>query len=164
LVPYNMLEQIFALSGKEKPKIDCDILVSMYLVNASSSTRYIRELTASVEVDGKRTNLEPRSNFFLNTDDDDRKPQDMEYVFEAETGKEGTPLQKLFPDLPCEAVPQRPFEGWLRYIIRDVVPEQINSNTWHFIILDSMGNQQFITKVSQTLKVGEITLRPKGFN
>lgn len=159
-----MLEQIFALSGKGEPKVDCDVLVSMYLVNASPSTRYIRELTASVEVDGKRTNLEPRSDFFLNPEDDDRKPQDMEYVFRAEAGKEGAPLQKLFPVMPCEAVPQRPFEGWIRYIIRDVVPEKINSNTWYFIIVDSMGNQQFITKTSQTPKIGEITMRPKGFN
>lgn len=161
LVPYKMLHEIYTVSGRQdEPKIDCDILVKMYLVNLSASVQYIREISASVEVDGKRTTLERRNDFKLKVGDSRDSPF-LEFGFGPESAVNTVdPLKPLLVDaLPCELPPNKPLEGWVRYILRDVVPTKIDSNTFEFAIVDSKNNRHFITKVSPDPKHGEIAIR-----
>ncbi|HEV2385680.1 MAG TPA: hypothetical protein VGS20_00345 [Candidatus Acidoferrales bacterium] len=159
LVPYKMLQEIFQISGRtDEPTVDCDILVSIYLVNASSSIQYIKELTASVEVNGRRVGLERRNDFRLKSDEED--DDGLEYGFESLSGKsDPEPLRELLTSLPCELLPNKPLEGWIRYTLKQVVPPKIDSNSWKFAIVDSLGNQHFLTKTSDAPKKGEIGLR-----
>jgi hypothetical protein len=161
MVPYKMLQEIYQISGRTAdPKVDCDILVAMYIVNASTSVQYIRDITASVEVDGKREMLDRRNDFRVKFEDDDRTDDKLEYGFESETGRDNPqPLKPLLPPLPCELPPNKPLEGWVRYVLKSVVPDKIDSNTWQFAIIDSLGNQHFLTKTADIPKVGEIGFR-----
>ena len=44
--------------------IDMDILVKMFVVNISGERQYIRDICASMEIDGKRVELEGQDGFY----------------------------------------------------------------------------------------------------
>src|ERR1700674_1224844 len=67
-IPYKLIQEAWTKVGghAENPKVDCDIILAMYAVNRSQSVTYfVRDLVASVEVDGTRKELERLDNFRL---------------------------------------------------------------------------------------------------
>jgi hypothetical protein len=157
-IPYKMLQEIWQLTKhSDEPQVDCDILVAMYVVNVSASNQYIREVTASVEVEGERKDMQRQDDFRLRFRDEES--DDLEYGFEVEDHDEPISLTPLLPQLPCELPPNKPLEGWVRFILPSVAPGKVDSNTWQFAVVDSLGNQHFITKTSNKPKKGEIGFR-----
>lgn len=157
-IPYKMLQEIWQLSKhSDEPKVDCDILIAMYVVNVSASVQYIRDVTASVEVEGERKDMERQDDFRLRFRDES---DDLEYGFELEEDhNDPISLTPLLPQLPCELPPNKPLEGWVRFILRSVAPGKVDPNTWQFSVVDSRGKQHFIMKTSSKPKKGEIGFR-----
>jgi hypothetical protein len=158
-IPYKLLQEVWHLSKhSDEPKVDCDILVAMYVVNVSPSIQFIRDVAASVEVEGERKDMERQDDFRLRFREDES--DDLEYGFELEENQnDPISLTPLLPELPCELPPNKPLEGWVRFILRSVAPKKVDSNTWQFAVVDSLGNQHFITKTSSKPKKGEIGFR-----
>jgi len=157
-VPYKLLQEAWTKIGghSDNPKVDCDIILAMYAVNRSQSvTHFVRDLAASVVVNGVRTDLERLDNFRLDFGHDK-----LEYGLEKdENATEADPLPPLFSRLPCELPPNKPIEGWVRFVLKGVDPEKIDSNTWMFSLVDSLGIQHPLTKTSDRKKKGEIGFR-----
>ncbi len=157
-IPYKLLQEAWTKVGghSENPKVDCDIILAMYAVNRSQSVTYfVRDLVASVEVDSTRKELERLDNFRLDFGHDE-----LEYGLELdENTTDPAPLPPLFAQIPCELTPNKPIEGWVRFVLKEVDPEKIDSNTWMFSLVDSLGNQHPIIKTSDRRKKGEIGFR-----
>ena len=153
-VPYQLFKEIWRTSHPENPKVDCDIIAAFYIVNRSSATQYVREIAASVEVDGKRVEMERQTDFRLNMDG-----IDVEYGLELNGDEDPATLPLLLPHVPYELPPLKPLDGWIRFIVKAIDPEKVDSNTWRFAIVDSLGHEHPVTKTSPKPKIGEIGLR-----
>lgn len=157
-IEFSMFKEIWKAKGQAgEPVIDCDIIVSWYIVNKSSSTKYIRSILANVEVDGKDTPMEIQEDFRAGVFNDS-----VEYGWDKNQhdGAWPTPLEPLFPSkLPCPISTGQPLIGWVRFLLRDVNPDGIDADTWRFSILDSVGNQYPVTKIIKNEKKGGLGLR-----
>jgi hypothetical protein len=156
-IDFRLYRDVWKAAGHQgEPKVDVDILVLMYVVNTSGSTHYVRDLIGSVEVDGVRNKMIRQDDF--------KAPvfnQTVEYGWEVEQDTMGEPdaLKPLFAHLPDQLEPRAPAEGWVRFLLPAADYDKINSNTWQFSILDSVGKEHLITKVKEVKKKGEIALR-----
>jgi hypothetical protein len=158
-VSYQLFREVWKASGhhSENPKVDCDILVLMCIVNTSSQTKYIQDITASVIESGARKSLERQGGFQLEI-----LGKDMEYGFENEghrDSEEPDPLTPLLDRTPVQLSPQQLIEGWVRFILKDADPENIDSDSWTFAIIDSLEHEFPIKRTSDKPKKGEIALR-----
>jgi hypothetical protein len=154
---YEFFKDIYRAAGrKDEPKVDCDVLAHMYVVNTSNETIYIRDLVATVEVDGVRTTLETKADFLAGVFNDT-----VEYGWE-EDGKNNdwpTPLPKVFPSLPYEMVPRKPAIGWIRFLLKEINPEKIDAKTFTFTFVDSTGKKHDIDRTVESKLKGVIGLR-----
>jgi hypothetical protein len=155
-VAWPILKDIFRIKGQAgDAKIDTDILVEMYLVNTTKAIKHIRDLKLSVEIAGKRTPLERQPD--LNADE--LNGMQFEYGLTPEGGDDAKQIKLLFPSLPVALAPEQPLEGWLRFLAKEANPDAIDSNTWQFLILDSVGNEYPLVKTANRELKGEIGLR-----
>jgi hypothetical protein len=130
--------------------VDVDILVEMYVVNVSAEAQYIRDFQASIEIDGRRIELIRQADF----DAWDLQDDMYEYCLdpEPEENKLLRParlqaLTPLFPSIPVELGPRKPFEGWVHFLLRDISPEKIEENrSYIFTLVDSLGTEYLITR------------------
>jgi len=153
---WEILRDAFKVHGKEAT-VDCDVLVGLYVVNASSSDRFIREVRLSAEVDHNRINFEMQRD--LRAQDMDHKK--YEYAIESEDfyGQEKPLKQFLTSEQLLRLTPQEPAEGWVRFLAKDINPDKLDRNTWQVRVVTSVGREYTITKVSDSAKLQKIGLR-----
>lgn len=157
-----LTRDLFRVSGRlEEFAIDADILVEMYIVNASTEKRYIRDFSGTVEVDGKVLPLLRQSDFYAF----DFSDHEYEYCLNPneESHLDRSNLEALppiFPTLPLELEARKPTEGWIHFIVKDVDPQKLNGNrSYKFTITDSLGKEHPVLKVSTVKRRGEVTVR-----
>jgi pyrimidine deaminase RibD-like protein len=156
-VPFDMFMEHRKLSGVTgDPAVDYDVLISLYLVNKSAETKWVRDISGSVEIGGVHKWMERQEDFIAPVFN-----QTVEYGWEENpnSSDEPKPLPKLFPELPYELSPGKPTQGWVRLLLKNINPDKIDANTWMFIIVDSLGKEHPITKTVKLNKRGTIALR-----
>jgi hypothetical protein len=158
-VSWDLVRDVFRLQGHEdEAKVDTDVLIEMYLVNRSEKkSKYIRDLNLSVEVGGHRIALK------LQGDLEGADFADNRYEYGLKQGGLGSPceaIKKLFPSLPFELAPTQPIEGWVRFLAKEINPDNIDSKTWKISVLDSVGREYFLTRAATSREPkGEVSLR-----
>jgi hypothetical protein len=157
-ISWPLVRDLYRVQGHpEDAKVDCDVLIEMYLVNTSSKEKYIRDMQLSCEINGVRTSLTMQHNLRAM----DSGGNKYEYALEDDPdlyAKE-KPLRRLFDGIPSLLSPEQPTDGWARFLAPEINPDQINSKSWQLVVVDSVGNQYPITKVSDTKRSGEIGIR-----
>src|SRR5438552_18968037 len=101
----------------------------MYIVNTSSETRYIRDFSGTVEIEGKVHQLLRQTNFYA-FDFSDRK---YDYALNPEGDGQFNRdnlelLSPLFPTLPLQLEARKPIEGWVHFIVKDIDPQKLDGN------------------------------------
>jgi hypothetical protein len=156
---WEILRDFFRLKGREREAvIDCDILLEAYLVNTSKTeSRYVRTLRLSAMVNGKSISFDRQSDLRA-MDIDDKK---YEYGLEAkDLFDEAEPLKQLFSTLPFCLSPSQAVEGWVRFMAKDINPDNIQEKSWKLSVVDSLGVEHPITKTAVgTKKERDIGLR-----
>lgn len=159
---FSAVESLFEVMGHpEQATIDHDILMELYLVNKSKETRYIREVLASVEIDGKKVSLQRKNDFHAFECNGD----DYEYALNMGGSKFDRGEKQALPNLAAALnktpmKPGEPLEGWLRFELKGVLREKIEDNrTYEVVIVDSGGKDYTITKASTLKREGEVDVR-----
>jgi hypothetical protein len=145
--------------------VDVDVLVELYLVNASSEKQYIRDFQVSVEIDGKRTALIWQNNFDAYEVNDanyvyclDPTPDEPHLLLESRA----EPLSPVFTSMPIELAPRQPLRGWAHYLLRDVDPKKLEENqTYAFVVVDSLGTEYPITRAAKLQTSSRLNIRRK---
>jgi hypothetical protein len=145
--------------------LDIDILVEFYIVNVSTETQYIRDLTGSVEIDGHRVALIRQTNF----DAWEVNHDEYEYCLDPDPKaskfdmpSRALPLNPLVTSLPTALEPRKPLDGWVRFLLKETNPDKLEGNqTYRFILKDSLGEELNITSASSEKRTTEITARSK---
>jgi len=145
--------------------IDVDVLVELYLVNASSEKQYIRDVQVSVEIDGKRTALIWQNNFDAYEVNDvnyeyclDPTPDEPHLLLESRAEA----LSPVFSSMPFELAPRQPLRGWAHYLLRDVDPKKLEENqTYAFVVVDSLGTEYPITRAAKLQTSSRLDIRRK---
>jgi hypothetical protein len=154
---WELIRDIFRMKGRpDDASVDCDILMEMYLVNRSKTeTRYVRDIRLSVEVKGKRIELE-RQDDLLGME---FNGQQFEYGMKQTPEGQTDPMKPLYSTLPIALLPEQPIQGWVRFLASDINPENIDDKTWVIVAVDSVGTEHPITKAASGKRKGEIALR-----
>jgi len=157
-----MTGQLMEMWG-QKFAIDIDVLVEMYLVNVSPETQYIKDFRASVEIDGKRTDLDRKNDFYAWEVDGvdyeyclDPKPKESAFLLEsrAET------LVAAFPSMPIELAPRQPLRGWVHFLLSETDPKKLENNqTYSFRLTDSFGQEYSITRAARLQTESRVSAR-----
>jgi len=137
--------------GKEFT-VDIDILVEMYVVNASSETQYIRDFCGSVEIDGMRVPLVREKDFSAF----DLLDEHWEYCLDPTPNESpiimagrSESLTPLFSSLPTSLEPSQPVEGWIRFLLKERDPRKLEENrTYNFVLKDSLGVEYEISRAA----------------
>jgi len=155
---WELVRELYKVSGRpSEAAVDCDVLVEMYLVNLSKQQKFIRDVRLSAEINGVRTNFERMPDFRSK----DISNQKYEYAIESD-GDFYTPekqMRALMSQTPLALIPEQPIEGWIRFMAKEINPDQIDPKSWQVIVADSTGTEHPITKVSQKKLAGKIGLR-----
>jgi hypothetical protein len=156
---WEIVRDIYKMQGRpDDAKVDCDLLVEMYLVNTSDTEIvYIKDIELSAEIKGERFSLKLQNDF----DADEFNGQQYEYALKEDDFGEKSPLKKLLPSpLPLALAPGQPLEGWVRFLAENINPDNITEKSWQLAVVDSLGNKHAITKaVESKTKDSEIGLR-----
>lgn len=145
-VAWELVRDIFKMRGEpEKATVDCDVLVEMYLVNRSKTvSRYVRDLTLVAEdINGGKITLKRQ---------DDLRAEDFnDQAFEYGLGREGffdtkDAIRQLFSSLPFCLSPGQAVEGWVRFMAKDINPDNIKEKSFQLAVVDSLGTEYPITK------------------
>ena len=153
---WELVRDIYRVQGRpDAAQIDCDVLVELYLVNASKTeTRYVRDLHLTADVGGTVVSF-LRQDDLRAMDIDNKK---FEYGIQEDLF-DTKPVKQLFSALPITLAPMQPIEGWVRFLAKGINPDKITEKSWHLSVLDSLGNEYPITKAGQREIKGEIALR-----
>lgn len=141
--------QIIEGMGK-KFVIDADVLVDMYVVNVSANTQYIKDFTATVEIDGQRVDLIRQKDFYAyDVNETDYEycldPKPDEGAFQLEARAEA--LVPLFSSMPMAIEPRQPLKGWVHFLLPKVELKRLEENrSYIFTLTDSFGRQHPITR------------------
>jgi hypothetical protein len=146
--------------------IDIDILIEIYVVNTSSETQYIRDFTASVEIDGERVEMDRQKDFYAWEFND----QDFEYGLDPtpdenrfELSDRIEALVPAFPSIPCDLAARKPLQGWVRFLLRETDPKKLENNrSYTFVIVDSLGEEHQITRSRKTNTASLVKVMRKG--
>jgi len=150
-VSWELMREFFRVQGRQrKAKVDCDILLEAYIVNTSKiESRYVRTLRLSATVNGNSVSFE-RQGDLRAIDIGDKK---YEYGLEATDGSgEAEPLTQLFSTLPFCLSPSQAVEGWARFMVKDINPDNIQENSWRLNVVDSLGVEHPITRTAVGMK------------
>jgi hypothetical protein len=142
--------------------LDVDILAEIYIVNQANHKQFVREIEASVEIDGKRLALVRQSNFLAY----EFGGQQYEYCLNKSLKdnqfdrSELETLQPIFTSSLIALEARQPAEGWVHFLIKNVDPEKLNGNrTYKFSITDSVGREHPILKANMAKREGEVSVR-----
>jgi len=143
---WEIIGDIYRMKGiPDDAKIDCDVLVEMYLVNTSKTeTAYVRDFELSAEIKGERFTLKLQDNLKAN----DFNGQEFEYGLKETRFDDAEPLKRLFTALPLALQPKQPIEGWARFLAENINPDSITEKTWKLSAVDSLGDQHPINKAA----------------
>jgi hypothetical protein len=153
-VSYDHYKQVYGMATKgDAPKVECDILVELYLANASDKTIYIRTCIFSCEIDGQAVTLKPEADFSFVNNADGRP---FEYCLDV-NGHEYT-LPNILTKAGLE--PGMPVEGWVRFQTREN-PEQLDAAnpTFKVTVIDSLGREHPIPATAHGVRTGTIAYR-----
>jgi hypothetical protein len=155
---WELLRDVYHAAGRPgEATVDCDVLVEMYLVNRSSQNKFVRDVRLSVEVNHVQT------NFAMQRDMRAKDIGQKKYEYGLEVSRDfyakAAPLKLLLPHIPFALEPEQPTEGWVRFLAKDIDPDKIDRNSWRVIVVDSVGTEYPITKISGRPPEGEVGLR-----
>jgi hypothetical protein len=155
-VAWPLLKDVYRIQGHpEDARTDTDILVEMYLVNTTKEIKHIRDIKLSVEIAGKRMPLERQPDL----DAEAFSGMQFEYGLKPQAGDEAQQIKLLCSSMPVALAPEQPIEGWMRFLAKEVNPDAFDDKTWQFLIVDSVGNEYPLVKISSRERKGEIGLR-----
>jgi hypothetical protein len=155
---YEIVRDLYKVVGKPaQATVDTDVLVEMYLVNGQDKKLFVRDFVASVELDGVRRELERKDDFFALEISGRR----YEYALQRnESDNDKEPLSNLSRSIRAELEPQKPLEGWVRFMVEDILPEKLENNqTYRISVIDSLGREHPILKASQKKRDGQVAIR-----
>ena len=157
---YVLVKDLYRIQGHpEEAKIDCDVLMKMYVVNTADSRRFIKDIVASVNVGNQRIELERKDD--LQAIEFNRTQ--YEYGVKRTEHADAEPIPYLYKELPTSVEPKQPLSGWVRFLAKNILPDAVDSNSWQIEIVDSVGTQWPITKLCDKRFSGEIgLLRSRG--
>lgn len=158
-------QQLFEGLSKREFAIDVDVLVELYVVNVSDRTHYLRDIQASVEIDGMRHPMFRQSNF----DAFDVNGTNYEYCIDpAPTDNRllasgrAVGMDAIAPSLPVALESRKPLDGWVHFVVKDVNPKKMEKNqTLQFFILDSMGKRHPVSRPAGKPRASDVVVRPK---
>ena len=137
---FQLLEGKYNADGRRPEDVttDCDLLVDIYAVNKSTSSLYIKDFAAWLEIDGEWRKMILDDNFDL----DDIWSGSVEYGLEVpgepgEFDHEPVELPSLLSKRNAEIKSQEPSEGWLKFTAKDINPRTPYSI--RIAIIDSLG-------------------------
>jgi len=155
---WEMVKGIYQVQGRpQDAKIDCDVLIDLYLVNTSKTeSKYVRDLKLSAEVKGATVNF-ARQDDLRAVDFNNKK---YEYGLRLEKWDTKEPIKQMFSALPFCLSPAQPVAGWVRFMAKDINPDDIKDKSFKLRVVDSLGEEHPISKVGTGKKSkGEIGLR-----
>jgi hypothetical protein len=155
---WEIIRDIFKMKGTaDDARIDCDVLVEMYLVNTSKmEIAYLRDLELSAEIKGERFTLKLQDDLRAN----DFNGQEFEYGLKATRFDDAEPLKRLFTALPLAMQPKQPIEGWARFMAENINPDSITEKSWKLSVVDSLGDHHPINKAAiDRENKGEVGIR-----
>lgn len=160
----NETQQVFDMMGREFA-IDVDVLVELYVVNVSDRTHYVRDIEASIEIDGLRHPMFRQTSF----DAFEVNATDYEYCIDpaptdnkllASTRAVG--MDAIAPSLPVALESRKPLDGWVHFVVKDVNPKKVEKNqTLQFFIVDSMGKKHPVSRPAGKPRANDVVVRPK---
>jgi hypothetical protein len=159
---WEIVKDAYRVSGNpEDAKLDCDVVIEMYLVNQSTRvSRYPSDLQLSAEIRGTRVNFE-RQNELRAIDINHKK---YEYGLAHERFGEKEQIKQLFSSLPFCLSPTQRVKGFERFMAKEINPDNIQDKSWKLNVVDSLGDQHPITKTDfgkgQKGKIALCQLRP----
>jgi hypothetical protein len=147
-------------------KVDIDILVELYVVNMSSETQYIRDVSGFLEVEGETWPLVMQKGFEAFELNDrkvewclDPTPKDAPISFYDRELKLET-LPQLADTFPITLEPRKAVEGWVKLLISKINPDKLEGVTdYNLKIRDSLGVKYPLIKAVQRSHKGEIGTR-----
>jgi hypothetical protein len=132
----------------------------MYLVNrAPEKVKYIRDMWLTAEIGGREVKFKRQDGL------DAMEVSDEHYDYGLKIDSKSfpeqiEPLRQLADTFPLTLDPGQPVEGWVRFMASNINPDKIEKDTIKLTIIDSLGNQHSINKVSREReRRGEISLR-----
>jgi hypothetical protein len=145
--------------------IDVDVMVELYIVNVSDRTHYVRDIEASVEVDGIRMPMHRQTDF----DAFGLNGTDYEYCLDPTptenkllVSDRAETIKELAPGLPVALESRKPLEGWVHFVLKEVNPKKVEKNqTFQFLIVDSMGRRHPVSRPTGKPRFSEVAVRPK---
>jgi hypothetical protein len=157
-------QQVFDMMGREFA-IDVDVLVELYIVNISERTQYVRDIEASVEIDGLRHPMYRQANF----DAFEVNDTDYEYCIDPtptdnklRPSERAVGMNAIAPSLPVALESRRPLDGWVHFVVKDVNPKKMENNqTLQFFIVDSMGKKHPVNRPAGKPRANDVVARPK---
>jgi hypothetical protein len=156
-ISWELVRDLFRMHGRSnEASIDTDILVEMYLVNASTKdSKYIRDLRLSGElINGDIVN-------FVRQDDlhaEDFNNTKFEYGLGYDEHQDKEPIKQLFSSLPFCLSPQQAVEGWVRFMA-NTNPDNLKEKAFKLRVVDSLGQEHFISRAATREQKGKIGLR-----
>jgi hypothetical protein len=163
--PFALVTRQLVVGMGREFAIDIDILVEIYLVNVSPEPQYIRDFHATVEIGGRRVELIRQRDF----DAWELDGSEFEYCLDSAPDEPAALVQRraealvpLFPEMPIELSPRRPLEGWVRFLLEEADPEELENNrTYTFTLVDSLGGEHPITRARHRNAASRIKTRKK---
>lgn len=156
-VSWELVRDIYRIQGRpQDAKIDCDVLLELYLVNKSKKiSNYVRDLRLSAELNnGETVNFERQDDLhaieFNNTQ--------YEYGLEHKDNQDKEPINQLFSSLPFCLSPAQAVEGWVRFMA-ETNPESLDAKSFKLRVVDSLEVEHPIVKVTTKERKGRIGLR-----
>ena len=158
-------ELMHLMKREDEFALDTDVVVKMFIVNVSAEKQYIRDICATVEIDGKRIEMLRQNNFDAFEVNGtayeyclDPTPDEPHLLLEyrAQT------LDLIAPSFPVEMEPRKAIDGWVRFLLRTVDYEKLDNNrTYEFTVQDSLGGHHSITRASDKKLNGKVGVRKK---
>jgi hypothetical protein len=157
----SLTRSLYEIKGRlHEFAIDADVLVEMYVVNTSTTKKYIRDFIGTVEIDGKEVPLVRQRDFYAW----DFNHRAYEYCLTLGDDKYDHSNLEALPNLSNhineELEAGKPIEGWVRFLVKNIDPEKLTNNrSYKLFVVDSLGNEYPILKAVPTKRPGEVTVR-----
>jgi hypothetical protein len=132
------------------------LLIEGYIVNRSHAKVFLRDFLLYLEIDGERKKFASAKDFVL----EDLSVKSTEYGLQQDDDsgmKEPDSLPSLRKKMLVGFDPGEPLEGWVRFSVESINPRK--QYPVAFSVLDSIGEEHPITRMSKSPRIGSIALR-----
>jgi hypothetical protein len=159
-------KEVMQLMGKgDDFALDTDVVVKMFIVNTSKEKQYIRDISGTVEINGRQIEMVRQTNF----DAFELNGTVYEYCLDPSPDEphlllehRAQSLQLIAPSFPVEMEPRKAIDGWVRFLLKTVDYQKLDKNfTYTFTVEDSLSEHHPITRASEKKVIGKVGVRKR---